>query len=156
MKTYQNFISEEILVKCINFEIFNYPNLNKGYVKLNKYCLIIFILLRFIIDDFNFDNNLKNNLKKIFSAINDILIGILDNFIFPFINSTLNNNTNNNTNQNSNTIYHIEKFKENVHKYLLQTQTRNANRKQKNKRDLFITIVKNCDAAILVFKNFSK
>ena len=101
MKTYQTFISEEFLIKNINLEIFNYPNLNKGYLKINKACLLLFILLRFIIDDFNFDIALKNNLKKIFSSINEILSGILDNFIFPFITSVLNNGTiNANTNNN--------------------------------------------------------
>lgn len=116
---------------------------------------MIFILIKFIVDDFNFDNNLKNNLRKIFSSINYILLGILDNFIFPFISTSLNNsNFNSNNNQHSNTLNNIEKFKENVHTYLLQTK--NSNRIKKNKRDWFITIVKNCDAAIVVFKNFSK
>lgn len=157
MKNYQNFISEEFLLKNINLEIFNYPNLNKGYTKINKVAVLFFILLRFIIDDFNFDITLKNNLKKIFSCMNEIMIGILENFIFPFVTSTVNNNNNNNNYGNNNfsqVVYTIEKFKENVDKYLMQTKS--ANRIKKNKRDLFITIVKSVDSVIMVIKNFSR
>ena len=156
MKTYQTFISEEFLLKNINLEIFNYPNLNKGYLKINKVCVLLFIFLRFIIDDFNFDHTLKNNLKKIFSSVNEILLGVLENFIFPFINSTLNNNNiNANTNKNyANILNSIDKFKENVDKYNLHTK--NSNRVKKTKRELFITILKSCDLVINVIKNFSK
>jgi len=154
MKTYQTFISEEFLLKIINLEIFNYPNLNKGYIKINKVYLLLFIFLRFLIDDFNFDNTLKNNLKKIFSSINEIILNMLDNFIFPYINSMLNTPNVNNNNNYNNTIYQIEKFKENVDKYI--QQLKNTNRIKKNKRELFITIVKSCDNAINVIKNFSK
>jgi hypothetical protein len=168
MKTYQTFISEEFLLKNLNFEVFNFPNLNKGYLKINKICLILFIFLRFLIDDFNFDITLKNNLKKIFYTINDIILNILDNLIFPFINTlvnkpisnnnSINNNNNNNTysfsNISSNTNYHIEKFRENYEKYLLESK--NSNRIKKSKRDFVITIIKSCENTLNVIKNFSK
>jgi hypothetical protein len=153
MKTYQTFINEEFLLKNMNFEIFNYPNINKGYIKINKVFLLLFIYLRFLIEDFNFDNTLKNNLKKIFASINEIILNILDNFIFPYINSMLNKPNNNNI-ISKNTIINIEKFKEYVDKFLIQTK--NANRIKKNKKDLFISIVKICDNAINIVKNFSK
>lgn len=156
MKKYQTFISENILIKKINFEIFKFPNLNKGYIKINKISLMLFILLRFLVDDFNFDNTLKNNLKKMFSSINEIFLGILDNFILPHINSLMNNpNFNvNSLNPNSNTLELIEKFKENVDKYLYQTK--NLNRIKKSKKDFFVSISKSCDSALLVIKNFSR
>jgi hypothetical protein len=153
MKTYQTFITDENLLKNINLEIFNYPNINKGYIKINKVFLLLFIYLRFLIEDFNFDNTLKNNLKKIFASINEIVLNILDNFIFPYINSMLNKPNINNT-ISKNTIFNIERFKENVDKFILQTK--NANRVKKNKKDLFISIVKNCDNSINIIKNFSK
>jgi hypothetical protein len=167
MKTYQTFISEEFLLKNLNFDVFNFPNLNKGYLKINKICLILFVFLRFLIDDFNFDITLKNNLKKIFSTINEIILNFLDNLIFPFINSIINkpiSNTNSNSNNNnnsyshsnisSNTNFRIEKFKDLYDKYLLESK--NSNRIKKPKRDFLITILKSCDIALNVIKNFSK
>lgn len=151
MKRYQTLISEDIIEKNINFEIFNYPNLNKAYTKINKVCLLLFIFLRFVVDDFNFDNALKINLKKIFQIINEILLGILENFIYPFIHNAL---TNPNANLNNHTVYQIEKFKDFVDKYIKLTKI--TNRVRKNKRELFTTIVKSCDTAIHAIRNFSK
>lgn len=151
MKKYQDLISEDLIDKNINFEIFNFPNLNRGYLKIHKICLLFFIFLRFIIDDFNFDSNIKNNLKKIFEVLNEILLGILECFIYPFIHNCL---TNPNTSLNSHTVYQIEKFKDFVDRYI--KLTKDPNRKRKNKRELFTTIVKTCDSSAHAIRNFSK
>jgi hypothetical protein len=142
---------ENILENNINFEIFNYTNLNRGYLKINKICLLFFIFLRFIIDDFNFDITIKNNLKKIFIVINEILLGILECFIYPFIHHSLIYNCNF---LSSNSIYLIEKFKEFVDKYIKLTKI--PNRMRKNKKELFSTIVKICDSSAHAIRNFSK
>lgn len=151
MKKYQTFVTEDILEKNYNFEIFNYQNLNRGYLKIHKVCLLLFIFLRFIIDDFNFDNVLKNSLKKMFQIVNEILLGILECFIYPFIHNAL---TNPNANLQSHTIYSIEKFKTFVDKYI--KVTKNPNTIRKKKRELFTTIVKTCDNSVHAIRNFSK
>lgn len=151
MKRYQTIITEEILEKNNNFEIFNYQNLNRGYLKINKICLLLFIFLRFIIEDFNYDNVLKNTLKKVFQIINEILLGIMECFIYPFIHFSL---LNTNANICSHTIYQTEKFKEFVDKYIKTLKINNRSRK--NKRDLFATLVKTCDNSVHAIRNFSK
>jgi len=150
MKKYQKIVAEDIIEKNVHFEIFNYPNLNRGYLKINKICLLLFIFLRFIIDDFNFDTSLKNNLKKVFQIINEILLGIMECFIYPFIHNALIYQNN----LSSNTVYHIEKFKEFVDKYIKLTKV--PNRMRIKKRELFTTIIKTCDASAHAIRNFSK
>lgn len=151
LKRYQNLIYEDVIEKNKSFEIFNFPNLNRGYLKMNKICLLLFIFLRFVIDDFNFDSVLKNNLRKIFQIINDILLGILECFIYPYIHNSLMNPMSNLNNQ---TIYQIDKFKEVFDKYIKNTKA--PNRIRKNKRELFTTIVKTCDSSAFAIRNFSK
>jgi hypothetical protein len=151
MNKYQEFVKENIIDKNVHFEIFNYPNLNRGYLKINKICLIMFIFLRFIMDDFDFDITIKNNLKKVFQIINEILLGILECFIYPYIHYALIYQTNI---LSSNTIFQIEKFKEFVDKYIKLTKV--PNRMRKNKRELFSTIIKICDASAHAIRNFSK
>ena len=87
IKKFQNFIVEEIIEKNINFDIFNYTNINKGYIKIIKISLLLFILFKFILLDFNYDATLKTNIKKILQTINEIYLSILESFILPYLNN---------------------------------------------------------------------
>jgi len=114
-----------------------------------KISLLLFIFLKFILLDFNYDSSLKSNLKKILQTINEIYLSIVDNFINPFFNnsaaviSTLSQGQ----------ISQIERFKDFLEVYLKISKN---NKMRKNKKDLFNTLIKNCDIPIHAIRTFSK
>lgn len=136
--------------KNINFEIFNFTNINKGYIKLIKICLFFFIFFKFILLDFNYDATLKTNLKKILQTINENFLNIIDYFVMPYLN-TFNNVVVSPNNQMQ--INQIEKFKDFIDKY---SKLSKQHKSKKNKKDIFNTLLKNCDVPIHALRNFSK
>jgi len=149
VKKFQTFILEEIIERNLSFEIFNYTNINRGYVKILKICLLLFIFFKFILLDFNYDVTLKNNLKKILQTINEIFISILDYFIIPYLNNSFPLLYPSNQAQ----IGQIERFKDFIDKYLKISK---IHKSKKSKKDLYNTLVKNCDTPIHAIRNFSK
>lgn len=75
-------LSDEIIRKNLNFEIFSNTVLNKAYTKLFKIVQVMLIYFKFILIDFNFESNLKTNVKKIVNSLNEQLLGIIENFVF--------------------------------------------------------------------------
>ena len=75
-------LSDEIIRKNLNFEIFSNTLLNKAYTKLFKIVQVMLIYFKFILIDFNFESNLKTNVKKIVNSLNEQLLGIIENFVF--------------------------------------------------------------------------
>lgn len=76
-------------------------------------------------------------------------MSILENFIMPYL-------------YNSNYAFsvisqnqgiQIERFKEFIDKYMKMSKN---NKLRKNKKDLFNTLIKNCDIPIHAIRNFSK
>ncbi len=114
-----------------------------------KTCLLLFVFLKFILIDFNYDSSLKSNIKKILQTINDIYLSILDNFIIPYLNISSNFISSINQGQ----AMQIDRFKEFLDKYLKISKN---NKMRKNKKDLFNTLIKNCDIPIHAIRNFSK
>lgn len=81
LRKFFNFISEEILGQDLSFELFSNQNLNKGYAKLFKTLTILLVYIKFILQDFNYENTLKINLRKMIGGLNEHLVTLLDNFI---------------------------------------------------------------------------
>lgn len=138
-----NFMNEEILKKNMNFEIFSYPNLTKAYSKTIKIAFILLIYFKFILLDFNYDGSLRTNVKKMLNAINDILINITENFILSFI---MNSN-------GSNGLIQSDLYREFLEKY---QKVIKLHKIKKNVKDLLNNLLKNCETAINVIKQFSK
>ncbi len=137
------FINEEIIKKNISTEIFSYPNISKAYTKTIKIFFILLIYFKFILLDFNYDVSLRTNVKKMLNSINDIFINITENFILSFI---LNSN-------GSNGIIQSELYREFLEKY---QKVIKLHKIKKNIKDLVNSIIKYCETAINVIKQFSK
>jgi hypothetical protein len=81
VKKFLQQLSDEIVKKNLNFEIFSNSAFNKSYAKIFKVACIIMVYVKFILIDFNFENNIKSNLKKISNVLNENLLNLLDNLI---------------------------------------------------------------------------
>jgi len=138
-----SFINDEIINKNLNFDLFSYPNASKAYNKAIKIFLILLIYFKFILLDFNYDGSLRTNVKKILNSINDILINVTENFILSFI---INSN-------GSNGIIQSELYREFLDKY---QKVIKLHKIKKNIKELLNILLKSCETAINVIKQFSK
>lgn len=137
------FINEEIIKKNLNSEIFSYQNASKAYTKSLKIFLILLIYFKFILIDFNYDGSLRTNVKKMLNSINDVLINLTDNLILSFI---VNSN-------GSNGIIQSDVYREFLEKYQKVVKLHKI---KKNVKELLNTVLKNCETAINVIRQFSK
>ncbi len=137
------FINEEIIVKNLTSEVFAYPNASKAYAKALKVFLILLIYFKFILIDFNYDGSLRTNVKKMLNSINDVLINLMDNLMLSFI---VNSN-------GSNGLIQSDVYREFLEKY---QKVIKLHKVKKNLKDLLNTILKSCETAINVIKQFSK
>lgn len=137
------FINDEMIKKNMNFEIFSYPNVTKGYSKIIKIAMILLIFLKFILLDFNYDSNLRSNVKKMLNSINEIILSITENFILNFIKNT----------NGASGIIQTDIYKEFFEKY---QKVIKLHKIKKNPKELFNSLVKNCEGPINVIKQFSK
>lgn len=138
-----SYLAEEVLRKNLNFDIFSYPNISKGYAKMNKVSFILLVYLKFILIDFNYDASLRGNVKKMLNSINDILLNIAENFILNFI---INSN-------GANGLIQSDIYREFVEKY---QKVAKLHKIKKNQKDLLNTLLKNCEVPINIIKQFSK
>lgn len=137
------FINEEVIKKNLNAEIFSFQNASRAYTKSFKIFLILLIYFKFILIDFNYDGSLRTNVKKMLNSINDVLINLTDNLIISFI---MNSN-------GSNGLIQSDIYREFLEKY---QKVIKLHKIKKNVKELLNTVLKNCESAINVIKQFSK
>jgi len=134
--------NEEFLNKNLGTELFTNGILNKVYCKTLKVCMIMQVYLKFILNDYNYENNIKSHIRKTVGGLTESLLNIMDIFLIKKI-----------------SLEHYEKShssREFLDKYYKLIKIHKINFKN-NKSDFIINqFGKNIESVSTVIKQFSK